>query len=152
LGITKHELLIKHYSGGVIRTVTSINNNLKLWAVRGATTIVHDTAADVLEATRELLTAIFDKNQIIAENVVSIIFTVTSDIRSEFPAVAARHLGLTTTPLLCMQEIPKAGALPYCIRVLIHFYTGFTKDEIKPVYLRKAVSLRPDLASTEAPV
>lgn len=123
---------------------------MKLWAVRGAITISQDTAADVLEATRELLTAIFDRNQIVAENVVSIIFTVTPDIRSEFPAVAARHLGLTTTPLLCMQEIPKAGALPYCIRVLIHLYTGLSKDELKPVYLRNAVNLRPDLASTEA--
>lgn len=122
---------------------------MKLWAVRGATTISQDTATDVLEATRELLTVIFERNQIEIEDVVSIIFTVTPDIHSEFPAVAARHLGLTTTPLLCMQEIPKAGALPDCIRVLIHFYTSFRKDELKPVYLRKAVSLRPDLASAE---
>ncbi|MCL6591349.1 MAG: chorismate mutase [Firmicutes bacterium] len=133
----------------MITTATSNNEQTKLWAVRGATTISQDTTAEVLEATRELLTEIFNRNQIVSEDVVSIIFTVTPDIHSEFPAVAARHLGLTDTPLLCMQEIAKSGALTGCIRVLIHFYTSLARGQIKPVYLRDAVSLRPDLASTE---
>jgi chorismate mutase len=118
----------------------------RLWAVRGAITIPRDSQEEILSATEELLREIFRVNRIENENIVSILFTVTPDIRSEFPAVAARRLGLTHTPLTCAQEIPKSGALPLCIRVLIHFYTLLTKKEIKPVYLREAVRLRPDLA------
>jgi chorismate mutase len=118
----------------------------KLWAVRGAITIPQDCPEEVLSATEELLREIFRVNRIDNENIVSILFTVTPDIRSEFPAVGARRLGLTETPLTCAQEIPKCGALPLCIRVLIHFYTSLPKKEIKPVYLREAVRLRPDLA------
>jgi chorismate mutase len=118
----------------------------RLWAVRGAITISRDQPEEVVNATIELLQEIFRANGIKNETVVSIIFTVTPDIQSEFPAVGARRLGLTDTPLTCAQEIPKQGALPLCIRVLIHFYTALTKQEIKPVYLREAVKLRPDLA------
>ncbi len=116
-----------------------------IWAVRGGTTISHDDANEVIQATEELLQAILTENQIEAEEIVSIIFTVTHDITSEFPAVAARNLGLTDTPLICSQEIPKPGSLPLCIRVLIHFYTNLGKNDIKPIYLRDAVKLRPDL-------
>ncbi len=118
---------------------------MKIWAVRGAITISKDTAAEILAATSELLTQIFAENSIEAENIVSIIFTVTPDIKSEFPAVAARKLGLTSTPLMCCQEISKKGALPLCIRTLIHFYTDLAKEDIQPVYLNDAVKLRPDL-------
>jgi chorismate mutase len=117
----------------------------KVWAVRGAITICEDIPEEVLQATRELLQALFEANRIKNDDLVSIIFTVTSDIKSEFPAVAARQLGITDTPLTCAQEIAKDGALPLCIRVLIHFYTLLAKQEIKPVYLRDAVRLRPDL-------
>lgn len=117
----------------------------RIWAVRGATTILRDTREEVLKATRELLEELFLKNGILAEHIVSIIFTVTPDIESEFPAVAARELGLTNTPLICTREIPKKGALALCIRVLLHFYTPLSKDQIKPVYLHEAVRLRPDL-------
>jgi chorismate mutase len=117
----------------------------RIWALRGAITIPQDTREDVLQATRELLEMLFKRNDITADNIVSIIFTVTPDISSEFPAVAARQLGLTDTPLMCTQEIPKAGALPLCIRILIHFYTRLSKSELEPVYLREAVALRPDL-------
>lgn len=116
-----------------------------LWAVRGAITISEDTPEEIAAATREMLTAIFAANQIQPEMIVSIFFTVTPDIKSDFPAVAARQLGLTDTPLFCAQEIAKTGALPLCIRVLIHFYTKLVKSEIKPVYMREAVKLRPDL-------
>jgi chorismate mutase len=118
----------------------------KIWAVRGAITIPEDHSDAVLAATRELLQAIFAANQIKNDDLVSIIFTVTADIRSEFPAVAARQLGITDTPLTCAREIDKDGALPLCVRVLIHFYTSLAKHEIKPVYLREAARLRPDLA------
>jgi chorismate mutase len=117
----------------------------RIWALRGAITIPQDTREDVLQATRELLEMLFKRNDITADNIVSIIFTVTPDISSEFPAVAARQLGLTDTPLMCTQEIPKAGALPLCIRILIHFYTRLSKSELEPVYMREAVALRPDL-------
>jgi chorismate mutase len=118
----------------------------KIWAVRGAITIPEDTPEAVLAATRELLQALLEANEMISDNLVSILFTVTPDIHSEFPAVAARQLGLTDTPLTCAQEIAKDGALPLCIRVLIHFYTSLAKNELKPVYLREAMRLRPDLA------
>jgi chorismate mutase len=118
----------------------------KLWAVRGAITISRDQPEEVINATTELLQEIFRVNGIKNEAIVSIVFTATPDIQSEFPAVAARRLGLTDTPLTCAQEIAKQGALPLCIRILIHFYTPLTKKEIKPVYLREAVKLRPDLA------
>jgi chorismate mutase len=121
----------------------------KIWAVRGAITIGEDTPAEILAATRELLQAVLVANHIQNDDLVSIIFTVTPDIRSEFPAVAARQLGLTDTPLTCAQEIAKDGALPLCIRVLIHFYTSMAKAEIKPVYLREAIRLRPDLVKGE---
>lgn len=118
----------------------------KLWAVRGAITIEQDSPEEVVTATEILLTEIFQKNRLTPDSVVSMIFTVTPDIHSEFPAVAARRLGLTDIPLMCANEISKAGSLPLCIRVLIHFYTQLDKKEIIPVYLRDAVKLRPDLA------
>lgn len=116
-----------------------------LWAVRGAITIPEDTPDEITAATSELLTEILKLNQIQPEKIVSIIFTVTSDIASEFPAVAARRMGLDSTPLICAREIPKPGSLPLCIRILLHFHTTLRKSEIKAVYLRDAVKLRPDL-------
>jgi chorismate mutase len=88
---------------------------------------------------------IIELNRIQADDIVSIIFTVTQDINSEFPAVAARKIGLIDTPLICTQEIPKPGSLPLCIRLLMHFYTDLQKSEIKPLYLHQAINLRPDL-------
>ncbi len=119
--------------------------SVKLWAVRGATTVESDTPEQILTATRELLSELLVQNRIEPEAIVSIIFTATPDLNSEFPAVAARQLGLNNTPLLCMQEIAKSGALPRCLRILIHFYTELNKDQLCPVYLHEAVKLRPDL-------
>lgn len=117
----------------------------RIWAVRGAITIDEDHPEQILDASRELLQELFRQNQIVKEDIVSILFTVTPDIKTEFPAVAARHLGLGDTPLMCAQEIAKKNALPKCIRILIHFYTLLNKEELKPVYLRDAIKLRPDL-------
>lgn len=122
---------------------------MNIWAVRGATTISKDKSEEVLAATSELLAEIFRYNSILPDRIVSIMFTVTPDIRSDFPAIAARKLGLTDTPLMCGQEIAKKGALPLCIRVLIHFYTDLPKTKIKPVYLKNAVKLRPDLCAAQ---
>jgi chorismate mutase len=120
-----------------------------LWAVRGATTIPKDDVAEILNSTEELLLELMKLNRMQLADIVSIIFTVTQDIISEFPAVAARKIGLGDTPLICAQEIPKPGSLPLCIRVLIHFYTDLQKSAIKPVYLHEAIKLRPDLISRD---
>lgn len=117
----------------------------QVWAVRGAITIPEDTPDEVIAATKELLIELMKVNRIKPEKIISIVFTVTSDISSEFPAVGARGLGLNSTPLTCALEIPKPGSLPLCIRILMHFHTTLSKSEIKAVYLRDAVKLRPDL-------
>jgi len=114
--------------------------------IRGAITVDHDLPEEVLAATRSLLLAIQESNPTLQVNdLASVIFTVTHDLRSAYPAKAARDLGWENVPLLCAQEIPVPGCLPRCIRVLLHWNTEITQDEIRHVYLREAVSLRPDL-------
>lgn len=114
--------------------------------IRGATTIRNDQAEEVLQATRELLEKIVEENQIKAEDIASTLFTVTPDIKSAFPAEAARSLGWDMVPLLCFQEIEVPGSVPQCIRVLLHINTKLKQDEIKHIYLREASELRQDLA------
>ncbi|HEX6536151.1 MAG TPA: chorismate mutase [Gemmatimonadaceae bacterium] len=114
-------------------------------AVRGATTVERDEAALVREATRELLGQIVRRNALAPDDVVSVIFTVTPDLTSEFPARAARELGWVDVPLLCTMEIPVPGAVPRCIRVLLHVETDSARGAIRHVYLRDARELRPDL-------
>lgn len=113
--------------------------------IRGAITIEKDSAAEILEATRELLERIQAENGFLSEEVASILFTVTNDITSIFPAAAARKLGWHKVPLLCFQEIEVPEALPRCIRVLVHVNTSKKQDEIKHIYLREARKLRLDL-------
>ncbi len=113
--------------------------------IRGATTVERDEAELVLEATRELLEIIQKENAFDIEDVASALFTVTSDIRSVFPAAAARSIGWEKVPLLCFQEIGVAGALPGCIRVLVHVNTDKRQKEIKHIYLKGAQVLRKDL-------
>ena len=113
--------------------------------IRGATTITADNADEVLATTSELLEAIRQANQFEPEAIASILFTVTSDIRSAFPAQAARFMGWDLVPLLCFQEIEVAGSLPLCIRVLIFLNTDLRQDQMQPIYLREASSLRRDL-------
>jgi chorismate mutase len=115
--------------------------------VRGATTVERDTAEDILEATRELLEEVIRRNDIQPEHVASAIFTTTPDLHAEFPAVAARQLGWHDVALLCGHEMNRPGALARCIRVLIHVNTTRTAAEMVHVYLRDAVTLRPDRAS-----
>ncbi len=117
--------------------------------VRGAITVEQDEREEILSAARLLLEELSKANpDLQPADIASAIFTLTPDLVSVFPAEAARQLGWSTVPLLCMQEIPVPGALPRCIRVLIHWNTGLPQAEIRPVYLRKAASLRPDLTST----
>lgn len=114
-------------------------------AIRGATTVLADEPEAIATGTRELLARIMLLNELGAENVVSVIFTVTADLRSDFPARAARDLGWVDVPLLCTVEIPVPGALPRCIRVLMHVETTRQREAMKHVYLREARTLRPDL-------
>ena len=115
--------------------------------LRGATTVTKDEPQLILQATGELLEKILEGNATLAtEDIASIFFTVTTDLVSVHPAVAARNMGWTSVPLLCSTEIPVPGSLPFCVRVLIHWNTELTQSEIKHIYLNEAVRLRPDLS------
>ena len=120
----------------------------RLYAVRGAISVQHNDAKDILEATTELMSAIMERNALLPESVVSCIFTATNDLNAEFPAVAARALGFERVPLLCAREIPVPRALPRVIRVLIHYYAD-EGHEARHVYLREAAALREDLQAAQ---
>jgi chorismate mutase len=114
--------------------------------IRGATTIEMDTKENVLSAARELLEAVLASNpDLQTEDIACAFFTVTDDIASAYPARAARQMGWTQVPMMCAREIPVTGSLPFCIRVLVQWNTEKKQGEIKHVYLRDAVKLRPDL-------
>jgi chorismate mutase len=117
---------------------------IRLSAVRGATTADQDTSDCIRTATAEVLDEILQRNGLAVTDIVSIIFTATSDLSADFPAVAAREMGLSSTPLLCCQELPVEGALARCIRVLVHCYLS-EQTEARHVYLRGAQGLRVDL-------
>lgn len=119
--------------------------------IRGAITIPEDTPEEITKATQKLLTAIMQKNGLAVEDIASALFTVTPDIRSDFPSRSARLMGWTRVPLMCSQEIPVPGALPRCIRVLLHVNTDKSQAEIKHVYLREAAELRKDLSDPQTP-
>ena len=114
-------------------------------ALRGATTVDADTAEQVEERIIALLTELFDRNDIHHDDLISILFTATSDINSAFPAAAARVFGLGDVPLLCAQELDIVGGEPRCLRVLIHLTTERGRDELHHVYLEGAQGLRDDL-------
>jgi chorismate mutase len=113
--------------------------------IRGAITVKEDRANEVLQSTRELLEEIICQNQLDSQDIASIIFTTTPDLKSTFPAEAARTMGLHLVPLLCSQEIAVNGSLSSCIRILMHINTDLKQEEIKHVFLRDAARLREDL-------
>ena len=114
--------------------------------IRGATTIESDTKDHILFATQELLEEILCANtDLKTADIASVLFTVTDDATSAHPALAARQMGWAQVPMICAREIPVEESLPLCIRVLIHWNTNKPQGEIKHVYLRNAVKLRPDL-------
>lgn len=115
-------------------------------AIRGAIQLDVDEREHLLKSTAELLSKILHANDIDNSDLVSIFFTATPDIRSEFPAVAARELGLGDVPLLCFVEMDVAGALPRTIRVMVNADIDKARGEIEHVYLRGATALRQDLA------
>lgn len=107
--------------------------------------MAEDSAEVVVETTGRLLGEVLARNQVEREDLVSILFTVTDDLRSAFPAEAARRMGLGVVPLMCAREIPVAGSMPSVVRVLMHFHSEQGLDEIEHVYLDGAESLRDDL-------
>jgi chorismate mutase len=121
---------------------------VRLRALRGATTVEENTAEAILEATDELMRTLIDRNALDADEMVSCIFTCTGDLDAEFPAVAARNLGLSNVPLLCAREIDVPGSLPRVIRVMLHCYAD-PAGEARHVYLREATRLRADLEAAQ---
>ena len=115
--------------------------------VRGATTVDANNREDILRETRRLLALMVRRNGIEQADVCSAIFSLTSDLDAEFPALAARQLGWLDVPLLCTKELDIPGSLQKCIRILIHWNTDTPQKEIQHVYVRDAVKLRPDLSA-----
>ena len=118
---------------------------MRLRAARGAIRVPSDEDEVLLASTGRLLSSMLQRNEIDREDLVSIMFTATQDLRSVFPAEAARRMGLGLVPLLCAQEIPVAGAMPSVIRILVHFHSERGLDEVQHVYLDGAESLRDDV-------
>ncbi len=119
-------------------------DHVRLCALRGATSVDTDSSAAIAERTAELLQTILERNSVVVDDIVSVVFTATPDLCADFPAVAARGLGLSRTPLLCCQEIPVVDALPRCVRVLMHVYMP-AGHASRHVYLHEARQLRLDL-------
>ncbi len=117
--------------------------------VRGATTVESNAADDILQATSELLKTMIQENDIAEDEVASILFTITPELNATYPAKAARMLGWTRTALMGFQEADVPDGLPMCIRILIHWNTDKSIDEIKHLFLRDAVKLRPDLTPNQ---
>jgi chorismate mutase len=121
---------------------------MRLFALRGANSVERNDAEAILSATDALMRELMARNALGAESMVSCIFTLTDDLDAEFPAVAARRLGLDLVPLLCAREIPVAGAMPKVIRVLVHYHAD--PDHVpRHVYLGRASALRADLGSAQ---
>jgi chorismate mutase len=125
---------------------------MSIRGIRGATVVYQDEPEEILAATRELLDAICQANPSLrVEDVASAFFTLTDDLHSAYPALAARQMGWSEVPLMCAREIPVPGSLQRCIRVLVHWNTGLAQSEIHHVYLGQAASLRPDLINGKEP-
>ncbi len=120
--------------------------------IRGATTAPSNTSEDILEATDRLMRMLIALNELDPADVASAHFTTTADLTATFPALAAREIGWLEVPLMCGHEMNVTGALPKCVRVLLHVNTTRSAAEIKHVYLGGAGQLRPEWAYTEEQV
>jgi chorismate mutase len=116
-------------------------------AVRGAIQVDRDDRDEVLDATTELLRTVLERNGLTQEDLISVVFTATPDLTSEFPAYAARQMGFVDVPLLCASEIDVAGAMPRVLRVLAHVETDLPRSQVQHAFLRGAAALRRDLPS-----
>jgi chorismate mutase len=115
-------------------------------AIRGATQVDADDRRQILDATTELVTEVMTRNELTTDDVISVVFTATPDLTSEFPALAARKLGFHEIPLLCAAEIGVPHALPRVIRLMAHIETDLPRSAMQHVYLRGATALRLDIA------
>jgi chorismate mutase len=118
---------------------------VRVRAARGAIVAPEDSVEGVLSATQRLLAALIERNAVTAEDLVSILFTATDDLRAAFPAEAARRMGLGAVPLMCASEIAVIGSMPSVVRILMHFHSERDLADIVHVYLDGAESLRDDL-------
>jgi chorismate mutase len=114
-------------------------------AIRGATTVERDTRDEVIARTRELVQEVVDRNAVDPDDLISILFTATDDIRSAFPAEAAREAGFTHVPLMCARELDIVDGISRCIRVMVHVHTTRSAGELRHPYLHGARQLRTDL-------
>lgn len=149
LSVLKDE--IQDHAENYTRFVAMVPRSSRLWrrthAIRGATSVEEDNPRLITEATRELLEKIVERNWLEVDEIVSVLFTVTTDLKSHFPAVAAREMGWVGVPLLCASEIPVDGSLPRCLRTLVQVELRAPRPLDTHVYLRDAVTLRPDVTS-----
>ena len=118
---------------------------MRVQALRGATTCDANTKSEITDKTQQLVHELLTRNEVPHDDLVSIIFTATEDLTAEFPATAARGIGLGDVPLLCARELAIEGALPRVVRVLVHCYTSRPRDGLHHVYLGAARALRDDL-------
>jgi chorismate mutase len=125
-----------------------MNDELRLWAVRGATKVGRNNPDAILAGTEELMRELMLRNDLSPDRMVSCIFTSTHDLNAEFPAVAARKVGLEGVPLLCAEEIDVPGAMVSVIRVLVHYYAP-ADHEPTHTYLGEAQELRDDLGAAQ---
>lgn len=114
-------------------------------ALRAATTLDVDERQHLFARTQELMDALFARNGLVEDDLISIVFTATDDVHSAYPAEAARDAGITHVPLLCARELEIDGGIPRCIRLLVHAYTDRPASELRHVYLHEARQLRTDL-------
>lgn len=118
---------------------------MRVKAVRGAITVEEDSGEEIVASTTELLREMITRNGVDVDDMVFILFTATDDLMAEFPAVAARELGLDRVPVICARELEIENSLPMTIRVMMLIYTEMGLTELQHVYLRKATVLRTDL-------
>jgi chorismate mutase len=125
-----------------------MTDDLRLWAVRGATKAQSNNPETIVEATEELMQELIARNDLTPDRIVSCIFTSTHDLNAEFPAVAARNLGLDRVPLLCAREVDVPGAMVSVIRTLVHYYAPMDHTPAH-AYLGEAQELRSDLKAAQ---
>lgn len=117
-------------------------------AVRGATQLDTDTREHMLERVAELVNDVMEANRLLVDDFISIMFTATSDLHSEFPAYAARQLGFSDVPLMCARELEIEGSMPRVVRLMAHVETDLARADVTHVYLHGAAHLRRDLTRT----
>ena len=118
---------------------------MRVRAIRGATQLTEDSREHMLERVAEMVTDVLDANDLAVDDFISIVFTATSDLVSEFPAYAARRLGFDDVPLICARELEIEGSMPRVIRMMAHVETHLARSEVTHVYLHGAANLRRDL-------